>query len=1049
MASYVGSIEKFNPYIQQIPTDAYVKVGMYKQQQYELGVQKVQSTVDQLYGLNIKNAGGRANLQNKVNQLTNALNNHTRTDFSNQDNVAGLISLAAPIYQDQNLIADAANTQRYDSHLKKSQDAFEKGDMEEGSFARETVDANKWLNGPSGGAYTGVDIPNTSTQKDILKRLGIAKDKLFEKNDIANDYGIDPDKQYYIRDEKKFYNKADLDNYIMEHVLTSSDRDMLMNKSWYENSGADPKDLQSQVIQTYQSKIAMNKKQLSLDKDSVLTLTGDDRSDLQRTIDNLESNNRAYEGLIDGYSKIDLTNEKQVDRLHRELGVNRFMGSLGIIDGLYHHQSYIENKEYSAEAAAARAAMKKLGDLPSIISEIGIVKPVDPSDPVTHVDLTTMARGVDMANASINNYMMGIVGQMKLAGIDLNPYFQKVLDKNGNETEDILYDNVISPDGKTLKMPVFRDGEDKNFYKLFDAINFRYEKEKLNADKDRSGFQEWVLQSVPGYDDNDPNFKFHLKDQQISDGLNAIRGDSGLFPKMDKLFNNPGFLDAMSNMDQALQQKKTAMKDFRTGMKASQQLSEKSIASMDAMSDEELIHDFKNMPYKIDDVKASNPTSNVDLITRLDPTDPNHDQILVFQVLTNKETKAVGKERLVAKFSYRDIYTHYQGRYDEGSDMGKKRRLENYLAENNSNGRTIIPMKEYENADLVSRGKYSYAQENILTTVENINRDKDAKPATVAAIHTLMTTSMSKAGPEDIKITNVDNPGDISGISDIEIISGGIENTSDAYEQNPVFYISFKGYDKNNSKHTQMGYEGRVSINALLATSADLSSQKYSKYFSKIKYAKEDAYARIHAAVDPLEGSASGEYDPREGMNPVIRTQDSKGKFVYQDDDPSISGGEDNGRETSWNTVPVRKSDGSTMMSYRVFSLGKSNAGGLADTKSGKGTGLQNDTFYMKYKMITAKGKTLELTFYDPGTKQPLPFAAPSEALDFFRDKLLFNKFITMEDIDPVTKKINYLTRNPKTLRGIFNAQMELNGHPGIDVSDLMGEVGKRKAEMK
>jgi len=43
MASYTDIIPKFNPYIDQIPVEAMVQVGMEKHRRYEEGVQKVQT----------------------------------------------------------------------------------------------------------------------------------------------------------------------------------------------------------------------------------------------------------------------------------------------------------------------------------------------------------------------------------------------------------------------------------------------------------------------------------------------------------------------------------------------------------------------------------------------------------------------------------------------------------------------------------------------------------------------------------------------------------------------------------------------------------------------------------------------------------------------------------------------------------------------------------------------------------------------------------------------------------------------------------------------
>ena len=53
MASWADKIPTFNPYVQQLPVEAMVKVGMAKQQQYEEGVQKIQTSIDNIAGLDV------------------------------------------------------------------------------------------------------------------------------------------------------------------------------------------------------------------------------------------------------------------------------------------------------------------------------------------------------------------------------------------------------------------------------------------------------------------------------------------------------------------------------------------------------------------------------------------------------------------------------------------------------------------------------------------------------------------------------------------------------------------------------------------------------------------------------------------------------------------------------------------------------------------------------------------------------------------------------------------------------------------------------------
>ena len=45
MASFTDNIPQFNPYVQQLPVEAMVSVGMEKQRRYDEGLQKIQSNI--------------------------------------------------------------------------------------------------------------------------------------------------------------------------------------------------------------------------------------------------------------------------------------------------------------------------------------------------------------------------------------------------------------------------------------------------------------------------------------------------------------------------------------------------------------------------------------------------------------------------------------------------------------------------------------------------------------------------------------------------------------------------------------------------------------------------------------------------------------------------------------------------------------------------------------------------------------------------------------------------------------------------------------------
>ena len=106
MASYTDIIPKFNPYIQQLPVEAMVQVGMQKQQQYEQGVQKIQSEIDQVAGLDIAKGIHKEYLQSKLNNLGTQLATVAAGDFSNFQLVNSVSSMTNQIVKDKNCELD-------------------------------------------------------------------------------------------------------------------------------------------------------------------------------------------------------------------------------------------------------------------------------------------------------------------------------------------------------------------------------------------------------------------------------------------------------------------------------------------------------------------------------------------------------------------------------------------------------------------------------------------------------------------------------------------------------------------------------------------------------------------------------------------------------------------------------------------------------------------------------------------------------------------------------------------------------------------------------
>jgi len=110
MASWTDRIPTFNPYVEQQPVDAMLKVGMYKQQKYEEGVQRIQTAIDNVAGLDIYKDVDKKYLQSKLNALGNNLSIVAGGDFSNFQLVNSVNGMTKQIVKDDNVINAVGST---------------------------------------------------------------------------------------------------------------------------------------------------------------------------------------------------------------------------------------------------------------------------------------------------------------------------------------------------------------------------------------------------------------------------------------------------------------------------------------------------------------------------------------------------------------------------------------------------------------------------------------------------------------------------------------------------------------------------------------------------------------------------------------------------------------------------------------------------------------------------------------------------------------------------------------------------------------------------
>ena len=190
MASFTDQISKFNPYVQQLPVETMAKVGMYKQQKYDEGIQKIQGYIDNVAGLDIMHDSDKQYLQSKLNALGSNLKGVAAGDFSNQQLVTSVGGMATQITKDYNIQNAVSSTAWY----RKQTELIEAA-RKEGKTAASNIDdweeqVKGWLGKKEAGqVFRGQYSPYKDVNKKIFEAI-----KLVHPNaqSIDTAYGIDP-----------------------------------------------------------------------------------------------------------------------------------------------------------------------------------------------------------------------------------------------------------------------------------------------------------------------------------------------------------------------------------------------------------------------------------------------------------------------------------------------------------------------------------------------------------------------------------------------------------------------------------------------------------------------------------------------------------------------------------------------------------------------------------------------------------------------------------------------------------------------------------------
>ena len=270
MAGFEDQLIAPAPYRETIPVDAYTKVGMIKQQQYDQGVEKVQGMIDSVAGIDALMPEQKDYLNKAVGQLQSQVSTLASSDFSNQQIVNSVGHLTGQIASDpiiQNTVYSTNAYRNESQKMKQAQDSGKSSPANEYVFQR---DFQKWLgSGDPSKAFNATYTPYTDYKGKMLKALneGILgkghEDQWMTEmpyqrdgnGKVLLDKNGQPMFDYNTMIEKYQGVSADKIRNVLDSTLDDNDRNQMMIDGQYEYRGAGKPQLKQITDESYRNRL--------------------------------------------------------------------------------------------------------------------------------------------------------------------------------------------------------------------------------------------------------------------------------------------------------------------------------------------------------------------------------------------------------------------------------------------------------------------------------------------------------------------------------------------------------------------------------------------------------------------------------------------------------------------------------------------------------------------------------------------------------------------------------------------------------------------------
>jgi hypothetical protein len=254
MASFTDTQPiQFNPYIQQLPVDEYMRSGMMKQQRYDEGVQQIHGYINTIGGLPVVGDANKAIITEKMGQLRTALQGVSGADFGKMNLQMDIGNMAAQIAKDpaiMNSVEAARRIQSLEASIAESKKSGKGYSAANEAHVRKYVnDYVSASNKEAGLAFNGPSSLHSVTEDDVHKKWQEAI-KMFKGSENIKVSVDDSTGRVMVKSTDKTID-ADRIQAALQSVTTADDMKALHIAGWYKTQGASDEKILNSANQYY------------------------------------------------------------------------------------------------------------------------------------------------------------------------------------------------------------------------------------------------------------------------------------------------------------------------------------------------------------------------------------------------------------------------------------------------------------------------------------------------------------------------------------------------------------------------------------------------------------------------------------------------------------------------------------------------------------------------------------------------------------------------------------------------------------------------------